>query len=48
MSAREGMAWAKDNLDKYSKLIVKLDAEQRMSATLALSRPPRGRDGSDT
>jgi hypothetical protein len=39
MSAREGLAWAKDNLDKYGKLVVKLEAEQRMSGSLALPRP---------
>jgi hypothetical protein len=39
VSAREGLAWAKDSFDKYSKLVAKLEAEQRMSAGLALSRP---------
>lgn len=28
--AREAVAHAKDSLDKYSKLVVKLEAEQRM------------------
>ena len=32
--AREAVAHAKDGLNQYSKLVVKLEAEQRMSATL--------------
>jgi hypothetical protein len=33
--AREAVAHAKDNLDKYGKLVVKLEAEQRMNAALS-------------
>lgn len=29
--AREAVAHAKDNLDKYSKLVVKLECEKKMS-----------------
>ena len=28
--AREGLAWAKDNLNTYSKLIIKLEAEREL------------------
>jgi len=30
VSAREGLAWARDNVNLYGKLIVKLEAEQQM------------------
>lgn len=32
ISARESVAWAKDNLDKYGKLVEKLEAEKKMNA----------------
>lgn len=35
--AREAVAHAKDNLDKYGKLVVKLEAEQRMQVALSHS-----------
>lgn len=35
--AREAVAHAKDNLDKYGKLVVKLEAEQRMQVALSRS-----------
>jgi hypothetical protein len=35
--AREALAHAKDRLNQYSKLVVKLEAEQRMNDTLSLS-----------
>lgn len=31
ISAREGLAWAKDSFDKHSKLIAKLEAEKKLS-----------------
>jgi hypothetical protein len=43
VSAREGLGWAKDSFDKFSKLVAKLEAEQRMSASLALPRHDRQR-----
>lgn len=36
ISAREGLAWAKEGIDKYSKLVAKLEAEQRLSHAAAL------------
>jgi hypothetical protein len=41
ISAREGLAWAKDSFAQYSKLVAKLEAEQLMAASLSLSRPLR-------
>jgi hypothetical protein len=38
VSAREGLAWAKDNLNQYSKLIEKLEAEKRLSDQVLLRR----------
>jgi hypothetical protein len=35
--AREAVAHAKDSLNQYSKLVVKLEAEQRMHAALSRS-----------
>jgi hypothetical protein len=35
--AREAEARAKDSLNQYSKLVVKLEAEQRMNAALSRS-----------
>lgn len=32
--AREALAHAKDDFDKYGKLVVKLECEQRMAASL--------------
>jgi hypothetical protein len=37
VSAREGLAWAKDGVEKYSKLIAKLEAEQQMQAEMIAS-----------
>lgn len=46
MSAREGLAWAKDDVEKYSKLIVKLETEQQMQAEMiGLSLLPHVRQG---
>ena len=36
ISAREGLAWAKDSFDKYSKLVVKLEAEKKLSEQAAI------------
>ena len=30
ISAREGLAWAKDSFDKNSKLVAKLEAEKKL------------------
>lgn len=37
--AREAVAHAKDDFDKYSKLVVKLEAEKRLAADFALTTP---------
>ena len=34
ISAREALAWAKQNANEYSKLVIKLEAEQRLSSSL--------------
>lgn len=35
ISAREKLAWAKDDFDKYGKLVIKLEAEKRMSEQIS-------------
>lgn len=44
VSAREALAWAKDGVEKYSKLIIKLEAEKQLRAEMiGLSLLPHNR-----
>lgn len=38
VSAREGLAWAREGVEKYSKLIIKLEAEQQLQAEMLSHR----------